>query len=195
MSCCCASPAQALWWALGLNLLVFLPSAFYGLVEICFHYAEQEHQALSLVSTITCLGAVVVVVLGIIGRCTKNTTTLYAASSLPAICTAFATGATIWGASVATQARGLDLEGKILSAGTLVIVCVIFVLSPLVWLTYEVYAYRRQLQENGAAGDTQEEKSGRRSSERFGEMSASSSGTESSDDGNDQRARSKGSLY
>ncbi|GAA5913431.1 uncharacterized protein JCM6883_004387 [Sporobolomyces salmoneus] len=158
MSCCCARPSQAIIGAGICTLIFFVPFAFYGLVKICFHYSEQEHQSLSLISTITLVGAVVLTVVGLIGRCTKNVQLLSAIFWLCLCWSGFAIAMTLWAAVVATQGR-MEAEGKILAAGTVIIACAGFILSPLLWFTYELYAYRRQLREQpGDSSSDNEEK-------------------------------------
>ncbi|GAA5869848.1 hypothetical protein JCM16303_001817 [Sporobolomyces ruberrimus] len=160
MSCCCATPSKALLGAACFVLVVFVPTGFYGLVEIVFHYSELEHQSLAIVSTVTCVGAVLLAIAGLIGRGIKSTQTLGSVLSLSLCWTAFAVAMTIWAAVVEIQSR-TGAEGKILASGTpkvydadaetfrkIVILCLGFVLWPLSWFTYELFAYRRQLRED-----------------------------------------------
>ncbi|GAA5825555.1 hypothetical protein JCM5353_002338 [Sporobolomyces roseus] len=111
------------------------------------HFDELEHQSLSIVSTITCVGAVVLAILALIGRVTKSTGVLSSTFWLGLCWTTFSIAMTIWGAIVQAQ-DSAGLEQSITSSGLVVILCLGFIISPLAWLTYETYAYRRQLQTN-----------------------------------------------
>ncbi|GAA5929739.1 uncharacterized protein JCM15063_004235 [Sporobolomyces koalae] len=169
MSCCCSNPKQALLAAAIFTLVISAPSGFYGLVQVAFHVCEEcplllqscivlimnvadhselTHKALSILSTATCVASAILAVFAIIARYMSRVSLLSVAAWVAAACSCFAVVMTLWAAAVETQDRD-GAEGKILAAGTVILLSLAFAISPLSWLTYEIYAFRRQFNESG----------------------------------------------
>ncbi|GAA5890562.1 hypothetical protein JCM6882_002963 [Rhodosporidiobolus microsporus] len=121
MSCCCHTPSAAALGAGIVVLIITVPGAFYSATSVFFGYKNLEHPALRVLD-------VVALTLGVLAAL---------AFLLAAICV-------IWSCTVVGQADS-STEGVVVGVGSILIFSIPIILTPLLWLAYELHAVGRQI--------------------------------------------------
>ncbi|GAA6019725.1 hypothetical protein JCM10207_009243 [Rhodosporidiobolus poonsookiae] len=145
MSCCCATPEQAVLGA-GITLLViYVPSSFFGFYSLGFNSEDLTSVGLTWLSSLTAVTTVVTAILALFGRHRRGSTLLSVAFWLSAI---LSLGAIVW--SLAIEVGEADTaRSKVLMAGLIIMLSALLIITPISWLAYELFKLRRHVLSTG----------------------------------------------
>ncbi|GAA5851828.1 hypothetical protein JCM8547_000070 [Rhodosporidiobolus lusitaniae] len=151
MSCCCHTPLSASLGAALFVLFVGVPSAFYNLVEVIFHYDDLDHPVLRILYIVAQLDAVAAAAVGLVGRKMGKTRPEKGVPLLEGTCWAglsaflLSLASVVWACVVYAQ-DSHSTESSVYTIGTILIIATPFILLPPAWMSYEFHALSRQLQ-------------------------------------------------